>query len=606
MRYKANEEWIPADGFVLEQNALNTVKSKENTLVIAGPGAGKTELLAQKACFLLETNECPYPKKILAISFKRDAAYNLKERVVKRCGSEMAFRFESMTFDAFAKNIVDRFHKGLPKDYSIKNEYEIIFGERDILNTYERLDRNYRSTHDDKEILNNYYSTLPLSRESIHYRVWEQQLQKEKKSFLTFKMVMCLAELIMNVNPKLREYLKKTYSHVFLDEFQDTTTLQYEFLNTCFEDSNSVLTAVGDDKQRIMLWAGALPEIFNRFIEDYSANQLSLQMNFRSAPNLVELQNYLITNLLQKEDTVICNPNWNKGDGEAYLWFFQNPQKEMEFLFSNASKWINEDNINPRNICILVKQQLSKYAGNLIDYFNEHGIAARDESKYQDLLTEDMILFIVNTLYLVCSDKSIESKNYVLTFLSNINSLYSEKEIFTEEIKLHKFVKQLRCSLQDDFIHTINNIVSTIVSFIGEEKIKSSYPIYKDKKYFSDTIDSFSTLLKEQLQETTDLKAILDLITGVGVIPVMTIHKSKGLEYHTVIFMGLEDGAFWSYDKQPDEDKCAFFVALSRAKERVTFTFSRNRDGRTQGLNKIEELFKNLRDSKKVIFQEIK
>lgn len=103
MKYKAVDEWIPADGFVLEPNALDTVKSEQNTLVIAGPGAGKTELLAQRACFLLETNQCPYPKKILAISFKRDAAYNLKERVLKRCGSDLAVRFESMTFDAFAK-----------------------------------------------------------------------------------------------------------------------------------------------------------------------------------------------------------------------------------------------------------------------------------------------------------------------------------------------------------------------------------------------------------------------------------------------------------------------------------------------------------------------
>ena len=153
MKYKAVDEWIPADGFVLEPNALDTVKSEQNTLVIAGPGAGKTELLAQRACFLLETNQCPYPKKILAISFKRDAAYNLKERVLKRCGSDLAVRFESMTFDAFAKNIVDRFRKGLPESYAVNSEYEIIFGERDILDVFEGIDRNYRSTHSDKQIL---------------------------------------------------------------------------------------------------------------------------------------------------------------------------------------------------------------------------------------------------------------------------------------------------------------------------------------------------------------------------------------------------------------------------------------------------------------------
>lgn len=605
MKYKAVDEWSPADGFVLEPNALDTVKSEQNTLVIAGPGAGKTELLAQRACFLLETNQCPYPKKILAISFKRDAAYNLKERVLKRCGSDLALRFESLTFDAFAKNIVDRFRKGLPENYAVNSEYEIIFGERDILDVFEGIDRDYRSTHSDKQILDDYYGKLPLSPDSIHYKVWTHQL-KGAKSFLTFKMMMRLAELIMDANPKLREYLKATYSHVFLDEFQDTTTLQYEFLTTCFGDSDSVLTAVGDDKQRIMLWAGALPEIFSKFIEDYDASQLSLQMNFRSAPNLVELQNYLITNLLRKEDTVICNPNWNKGDGEAYLWIFKNPQQEIEYLYSNVRRWVNEDNINPRDICILVKQQLQKYAGELIDYFNEQGIAARDESKYQDLLTEEVILFIVNFLYLINNNKAIDSKSYVLNFLSNINSSYSDKEVFAEEIKLHKFIKTIRSAFQKDFTKCIEGIVNDIISFAGADKIKSSYPAYKNKKYFSETIGSFSQLLKEEAEGTTDLRTILDTITGVGVIPIMTIHKSKGLEYHTVIFMGLEDGAFWSYDKQPDEDKCAFFVALSRAKERVAFTFSRNRNGRTQSLTKIEELFKSLGDSKKVIFQEIK
>ena len=419
-------------------------------------------------------------------------------------------------------------------------------------------------------------------------------------------MMMRLAELIMDANPKLREYLKATYSHIFLDEFQDTTTLQYEFLTTCFGDSGSVLTAVGDDKQRIMLWAGALPEIFSKFIEDYDASQLSLQMNFRSAPNLVELQNYLITNLLRKEDTVICNPNWNKGDGEAYLWIFKNPQQEIEYLHSNVERWVNKDNINPRDICILVKQQLQKYAGELIDYFNKHGIAARDESKYQDLLTEEVILFIVNFLYLINSNKAIDSKSSVLNFLSNINSSYSDKEVFAEEIKLHKFIKTIRSVFQKDFTKCIEGIVNDIISFAGADKIKSSYPAYKNKKYFSETIGSFSQLLKEEAKGATNLKTILDTITGVGVIPIMTIHKSKGLEYHTVIFMGLEDGAFWSYDKQPDEDKCAFFVALSRAKERVAFTFSRNRNGRAQSLTKIEELFKSLEDSKKVAFQEIK
>ncbi len=66
-------------------------------------------MLAQRADFLLRTGMCRYPERILAISFKVDASQNLKARVRKRCGSELAARFDSHTFHAFAKRIIDRF-----------------------------------------------------------------------------------------------------------------------------------------------------------------------------------------------------------------------------------------------------------------------------------------------------------------------------------------------------------------------------------------------------------------------------------------------------------------------------------------------------------------
>ena len=106
----AVEEWQPADGLTLEPNALRAAKESDRCLALtAGPGAGKTEMLAQRADFLLRTGTCRYPKRILAISFKVDASRNLKERVERRCGSALASRFDSYTFHAFAKRIIDRF-----------------------------------------------------------------------------------------------------------------------------------------------------------------------------------------------------------------------------------------------------------------------------------------------------------------------------------------------------------------------------------------------------------------------------------------------------------------------------------------------------------------
>ena len=86
----------------------------------------------------------------------------------------------------------------------------------------------------------------------------------------------------------------------------------------------------------------------------------------------------------------------------------------------------------------------------------------------------------------------------------------------------------------------------------------------------------------------------LENFEGLHSIPIMTIHKSKGLEYDTVYFIGLEDSAFWNFSKQPEEDRCAFFVALSRAKKEVMFTFCKKRYSQSNTLqthNKINEFF---------------
>ena len=123
MKIISADKWTPCDGITLEENAEMAIREARNILVVAGPGAGKTELLAQKASYLFQTNKCPEPKKILAISFKKDAAGNLKERVTKRCGDDAGRRFVSLTYDAFSKNILDHFRFALPEEYRPNAEY---------------------------------------------------------------------------------------------------------------------------------------------------------------------------------------------------------------------------------------------------------------------------------------------------------------------------------------------------------------------------------------------------------------------------------------------------------------------------------------------------
>jgi superfamily I DNA/RNA helicase len=95
------EDWLPNGIEDLEPAAWDALRAGTAS-VTAGPGAGKSEFLAQRAGYLLETGICRPPQQILAISFKRAAAMNLRDRVQARL-PEHAHRFTSMTFDAFTK-----------------------------------------------------------------------------------------------------------------------------------------------------------------------------------------------------------------------------------------------------------------------------------------------------------------------------------------------------------------------------------------------------------------------------------------------------------------------------------------------------------------------
>ena len=93
-------------------------------------------------------------------------------------------------------------------------------------------------------------------------------------------------------------------------------------------------------------------------------------------------------------------------------------------------------------------------------------------------------------------------------------------------------------------------------------------------------------------------KNTIDDYLGKNSIPILTIHKSKGLEYNSVYFIGLEDSAFWNFKNSPEEERKTFFVAISRAKNSLSFSYCKYRKTRynnkqtTDEINEFYELFK--------------
>ena len=592
------EEWQPSNGLNLEANALLSVKSVDNRLILAGPGAGKTEMLAQRASYLLETNICKYPRKILAISFKRDASFNLRERVEKRCGEDLAKQFNSFTFDSFAKQILDRFKKALPEGINVTSDYQLLLDDKEVLKLYSNRGESLIYSHEKKRMMVRHNEQLPidLNKKStgIVHEVW-LELINSAQSKLTFAMIIRLSELIVKTNPKIKKYLQMTYQFVFLDEFQDTTSIQYDLFQACFLDSNSIFTAVGDDKQRIMLWAGAIPTVFQDFKIDTDASEIRLHRNYRSAPRIVNLLNYFSEHMLGDVQTAIADTRWHENDGHCDIVFLKNTEQEKAFLLDNIQSLISDDHVSPRDICILIKQRLDLYAGELITHLCENGSQARNEGYFYDLLSEEITLFIINMLYRVLDNKDSTTRKDTFDFISNLYSDLDHQGLLTIEKKLFKFIKQERINynFNDLTVDKLKELLKDTVKLIDTNRLKAQFPKYKNKKELNRLLTKLYKELWKAYQESNDLKTALDTLVGKNTIPVMTIHRSKGLEYHTVIFVGLEDDAFWSYNSQANEDNCAFFVALSRAKERILFTFSQTRKDKEGNLK--NQYFDNIR-----------
>lgn len=596
--------WQPNDGLTLEDEALKAVKHLGNSLVVAGPGAGKTELLAQKACFLLETNSCFNPKKILAISFKKDAASNLKERVRLRISSNLEGRFISQTFDSFAKSILDRFLNALPEDYRPNSHYEIVDTQQNaIIKAYTKFNI-FLSKDTKKYYLNRLTSyTLPIKDDPLIKDMWQLLLKGDENNnaTLSFPMITLLAIYILKTNPFILLSLRETYSHIFLDEFQDTTQLQYDLIKTCFFTSNTSITAVGDNRQRIMVWAGAKKDVFDCFKKDFNATEYSLKMNHRSAPRLLEIQKIVNNYLQDKPFAPIPNPKWSKDDGVAEIWYFKDFKNESNFIAKNISELIEEYNVSTTEICIIVKQTVDKYAKSIIEELKTLNINARNETIFQDLLKEDVVILILNTLksaldtYNSDAWLSIWNSKIIFEGIHGSKNEYSFDKLRKELKSFLKIVKEnlMVITCVDD----LQVLLIEILDFYDLNKIRKYYPQYSQGTYINKLREDMVGFLYHYFQETKDWLLALDVFEGKDSIPIMTIHKSKGLEYEAVFFVGFDDKAFWSFSEQQQEDTCTFFVGLSRAKKYLYFSFSETREWTRCTNENISILYQMLRES---------
>jgi superfamily I DNA/RNA helicase len=521
------EIWQPADGLTLEPNALRAATERQLCLALtAGPGAGKTEMLAQRADFLLRTGTCRYPMRILAISFKVDASRNLKDRVKRRCGADLSARFDSYTFHAFAKRIIDRF--------------------RPVLTGNDALDPDYKI---------------------VSPRVTRRQIE--------FNDLVPLAIQILKTSQVARNAIRKTYSDVFLDEFQDCTNQQYELVKLVFQGSTIRLTAVGDTKQKIMAWAGALDGIFSTFAADFNAVPLNMYRNFRSKDKLLRMQNEIIRVLdpasTMPDEQIVGN------EGEILARGFATSQQEAEHLADLMVGWIQDEEIPHSEVAVLVSKQPDLYADLLMVELEKRGIPYRNEQQLQDLSVEPVARLIVD--YLLSLYGAREPKAW-LCLMDQLIPFADETEQADMRQDWQRFIKSERKQVELLDLLGANrwpsawSFVKSFLDRLGISRLTALSPDYESATRLIEVIQETKARIEEQLQIEPDLVKALSKFSDDQAVRILTIHKSKGLEFDSVIILGVENETFWG--KKVDE-RCAFFVGMSRAKRRLVLTACQTR-----------------------------
>jgi superfamily I DNA/RNA helicase len=582
------DDWRPQGVEELEPKAWEALRETGRSVcVTAGAGAGKTEFLAQKAAYLLQTGICPAPKRILAISFKRDAAQNLALRVQKRCPPLQSRRFNSMTFDAFNKHLLDQFRPAIPAPYAPPRSYRIVFPARRDFEEFLRRSSGGLNARQMERLVAR--TPLPIleaelsePRRVLLDAYWTEQYEYYDEALLSFPMINRLAEFLIRTNPQVKKALQLTYRFVFIDEFQDTTFAQFGLVKTAFSGSDAIFTAVGDDKQRIMGWADAMPDAFDQFTAEFDAKPFSLVLNCRSHEELVAIQR-VIAHAIDPKTVPVHARGTRTVHGEiSAIWDFEDREQEATQLAAWIRAEIDAGTIAPHDVAILVRMNANIVEEELQPAFSDLDLIIRNVARnvgsiaIQDLLSEDFTSILFPILRLGASGRDPKAWTDAQASLRLLHALSDDDDTGQQrlQLSLQQFTRDFRQFMRDNPPQTdsAREIAARALAFVREDLLRQAFPAYGRDADFQRVREGFDILLAECTELSDSWPETLDRFEGLGQVSLMTVHKSKSLEFHTMIFFGLDNNTWWSLVPDRSEELNSFFVAFTRAEQRAFFT----------------------------------
>lgn len=546
---------------------LAAYKAVNNTVVIAGPGSGKTTVLTLKVMQLLA--EVIYPPRGLAcLTYSTEAVREFKSRLVK-LGLEKRKNVFLGTVHSFCLSEIITPFAALYPQYKIPLPIRIISeAEKNRLFDSQNYEGSPKLIDVDKERTRNIKGISRVAIESYDIALKAAISFEElliQNGYLDFiSMVKKSVELIKN-EPYVRKALEAKYPWIIVDEYQDLGKPLHELILTLLNLTRIKVFAVGDADQSIYDFQGAAPDYLVELSQRQDVSCIHLKNNYRSSQTIVDASEYV----LKSSRGYIASGKLR--DYHAKLEFIECPKgmdEQYERVIEQISRFHTEG-IPYHEIAVLVGN--NKQVAELAQECSRQNIPAYIAR--QSFRLTDFIIWIQNCAKWVSDKCSVSFDEICSTWKS--------------------FISQKRIISEDDYFLLKRTIFQTLTASKVCTDNLSEWLCYLDKEVgivsaftaserYPDEIDNFNKLLETARSHDTQLT--IKFLTRLGIpenqVVLTTRHSSKGLEFDVVILPGMEKDSFPSYyDNTPRklaEARRLCFVSVSRARKACILIRSKN------------------------------
>lgn len=607
-------------------------------LIIAGAGAGKTKTLTSRILNLIINGVDP--QKILAITFTNKAANEMKDRVwsLIQNSKELNLPINDTqppfisTFHSLGVFICKKEYQalGIKRSFSIYDRNDSKTLIKNIIKELDYDPKMYEpgmilsligKAKSDMLTLEEYETEIvdnPIKELAL--KVWEKYRKRLKEeNALDFDDLLYEPTLLLVKNKEIREKYQKTWDYIHIDEYQDTNEVQYQ-LTKMLGEKHKNICVVGDADQNIYSWRGATIKNIMNFEEDYpNATEIVLEENYRSTQNILGAANSVIKKNIKRKEKNLFTKNT---EGEKLSLFnAYNEYDEANFVIEQC-RGLLEKGIEEDEIAVLYRTNFQSrvleevFLQNKVPY-QILGTRFFDRKEIKDVVS--YLKYALNpndstSLGRIINfpSRGIGKVSYLKILEGGANSL-SGKTLEGYR-SFQNFISRLQKKIT-------NSKPSEIIKFIFMDSgIETE--LHKDKEFGEDRILNIKELvslatkyddggnegLEKFIEDISLLSDQDELGNGKKGIKLMTIHASKGLEFKYVFIVGLEQGLFpsenFDEDKDEEEERRLFYVALTRAKEKVFLIFAsfRNIFGR-QVVNTPSEFINDIEDDYLEIFE---